>query len=205
MMKQEPLIPGFEEKVRFHWQLSESNERYTPKEIVDIAKYAFGGLPDLDPASNPAANSWIGAKVFFGIEQDGLSKPWFGNVWLNPPYGKTGNQSNVNLWARKCCEELQIESVQGLAFLCGARHLRLEWVLELMSFDNALTLLFADRIQFLRIPQNRIGNLDNLGMLERMTQPTDNNALIYVGHNPRAFIAAAAAFGIVLQPVKGDR
>lgn len=42
---------------------------------------------DLDPCS-PVIRPWNTAKNHFTINDDGLSKDWFGRVWLNPPYGK---------------------------------------------------------------------------------------------------------------------
>lgn len=41
---------------------------------------------DLDPCS-PIIRPWDTAKHHFNIENDGLLLPWFGRVWLNPPYG----------------------------------------------------------------------------------------------------------------------
>lgn len=41
---------------------------------------------DLDPCS-PIDRPWDTAKNHMTIEDDGLLLPWFGRVWLNPPYG----------------------------------------------------------------------------------------------------------------------
>lgn len=41
---------------------------------------------DLDPCS-PINRPWDTANLHYTIENDGLSLPWFGCVWLNPPYG----------------------------------------------------------------------------------------------------------------------
>jgi hypothetical protein len=41
---------------------------------------------DLDPCS-PVIRPWDTAKAHFDINSDGLKMPWFGRVWLNPPYG----------------------------------------------------------------------------------------------------------------------
>jgi ParB family chromosome partitioning protein len=62
-------------------------EWYTPPHIVGMAKSVMGSI-DLDPASNEVAQGWIGAETFFTKKDNGLIKPWFGNVWLNPPYDK---------------------------------------------------------------------------------------------------------------------
>ena len=44
------------------------------------------GSIDLDPASCAAANEVVKASLWYDEEQNGLVQPWFGNVWLNPPF-----------------------------------------------------------------------------------------------------------------------
>jgi hypothetical protein len=45
---------------------------------------------DLDPCAALLHPHWVAPRAFTEID-DGLSKPWEGRVWLNPPYGaKTG-------------------------------------------------------------------------------------------------------------------
>lgn len=58
-----------------------NNEWLTPPEIVQ----ALGEF-DLDPCS-PVNRPWRTAKSHYTTEDDGLTKPWIGRVWLNPPYG----------------------------------------------------------------------------------------------------------------------
>lgn len=59
----------------------------TPKWVVDIARRVMGSI-DLDPCSSPAFNETVQAKTFYTRDDDGLTKPWHGNVLLNPPSGK---------------------------------------------------------------------------------------------------------------------
>jgi hypothetical protein len=68
---------------------SESNEWYTPPEIISLVKEALGEI-DLDPASNAVANQVIGAKKYFS--ERGLELTWQGSVFCNPPYGTGGMQ-----------------------------------------------------------------------------------------------------------------
>lgn len=62
-----------------------SDEWYTPPHIVELARHAMGSI-DLDPASSEIANSTVKAQHYFTQQDNGLTKPWSGNVFLNPPY-----------------------------------------------------------------------------------------------------------------------
>lgn len=57
-----------------------TDEWLTPRSLLD----ALGPF-DLDPCS-PITRPWPTAETHYTIEDDGLSKPWVGRVWLNPPY-----------------------------------------------------------------------------------------------------------------------
>jgi phage N-6-adenine-methyltransferase len=70
-----------------HWE--------TPPHIIAELEKEFGTF-DLDAAAN-AENAK--AAKFFTAEDDGLSQPWFGRVWCNPPY------SNPKPWCQKAVEE----------------------------------------------------------------------------------------------------
>jgi hypothetical protein len=58
-----------------------TDEWLTPPEIFRV-------LPefDLDPCA-PVKRPWSTAKTHYTIEDNGLILPWYGRVWLNPPYG----------------------------------------------------------------------------------------------------------------------
>lgn len=54
----------------------------TPPHILQ----ALGSF-DLDPCACSEPRPWPTAKAHYAKEDDGLSRPWRGRVWLNPPYG----------------------------------------------------------------------------------------------------------------------
>ena len=83
-------------------QNSGNYELYTPPEITAAVRAMFGVI-DLDPASSEIANKAVQAKQYFTEEDDGLSKEWFGNVWLNHPFGKYEKACSKNC-KKKICE-----------------------------------------------------------------------------------------------------
>jgi hypothetical protein len=79
-----------------------TNEWYTPPEIIEpivAAMRHFGLQLALDPASPPGGLDWIPALITYDHEDDGLVQPWFGFVWLNPPFGR-----ETVKWMRKMAE-----------------------------------------------------------------------------------------------------
>ena len=69
------------------------DEWLTPPAII-----AALGEFDLDPCS-PVIRPWDTAKTHFDIHADGLKQPWFGRVWMNPPYG-----DETFIWMKKLAD-----------------------------------------------------------------------------------------------------
>lgn len=67
-----------------------NDEWLTPPEIM-----AKLGKFDLDPCA-PVKRPWDTAAHHFTVNDDGLSKEWFGRVWCNPPFGREAIK-----WLRK--------------------------------------------------------------------------------------------------------
>lgn len=112
---------------------SRRNDRWlTPLSIIDDI-----GPFDLDPCAAPdhptAETRWTPEEV-----GDGLSMPWFGRVWLNPPYGRT-----MGDWVRRL-----VEHGSGVALIPVASGTKL-W--QDVVFPSAHAILFyRHRINFLR-------------------------------------------------------
>ena len=78
-------------------QSPETDERYTPKWVFD----ALGETFDLDPASPPLGVSQVPTARVWTKGDDGLTRPWDGFIWCNPPF------SNATPWADRFIQGLR--------------------------------------------------------------------------------------------------
>lgn len=65
---------------------------YTPAWLFDRLAVTF----DLDPCAAPGAH--VPARTYYTQQDDGLTQPWHGLVWVNPPY------SQPEQWAHRFTE-----------------------------------------------------------------------------------------------------
>ena len=150
---------------------SGDNEWYTPPEFIESARKVMGSI-DLDPASNSHANKTVKASTFFTEEDDGLTKKWFGNVWLNPPYSST----LVVSFADKVAER---EFEQAVVLVNNATETK--WFKTLI--DNADAFVFkTGRIKFLKYDGQH-------------NAPLQGQAFIYFGNNVERFLAEFEQYG----------
>jgi len=70
-----------------------TDEWLTPPFIIEQL-----GHFDLDPCA-PINRPWNTASTHYTIDDNGLSKPWTGRVWCNPPYGLA-----ATAWLKKLAE-----------------------------------------------------------------------------------------------------
>jgi len=125
----------------------ETTEWYTPERYINLAKLAMNGI-DLDPASNSTAQKWIRAKTYYTIQNNGLNSPWFGRVFLNPPYSKTNGKSNQEIWAKKLIVEYQAGRVSE-AIMLAKSALGYKWFEEV--WDKSVAVCLArDLINFIK-------------------------------------------------------
>jgi hypothetical protein len=64
--------------------LPDSDEHYTPPNVFEGLGLQF----DLDVCAPVGGVPWIPAARHFSLQDDGLTQPWAGRVWMNPPYSK---------------------------------------------------------------------------------------------------------------------
>jgi hypothetical protein len=166
-------------------QMSESNEWYTPAIYVDAARELMGDI-DVDPASNAYANEKVvHATTYYDILTNGLDKDWTGRVWMNPPYGREGGDSNQEIWTRRLVEQFDAGITTEAVILVNAVTDR-KWFQPLWRFPICFT---NHRIRFYNT-EIEAG------------QPTHGNALIYLGPQVERFIDIFEQFGPVVRRVR---
>lgn len=107
-----PVAPGYN-------ALLASAEYYTPSRYVEAARAVMGGI-DLDPASSPLANEVVKAARFYSEQDDGLSLPWYGRIWLNPPFGKRAyDRSSQARWSGHLINQYELGNVEQAILLCN--------------------------------------------------------------------------------------
>lgn len=77
----------------FNTNTTNNDEWLTPPWLVNLL-----GPFDLDPCA-PVNRPWDTAKRHYNKLDDGMSQPWEGRVWLNPPYGR-----QTFTWLRRLAE-----------------------------------------------------------------------------------------------------
>jgi len=102
-----------------------SDDYYTPKHLFDALDVKF----DLDVASPPHATH-VPCTKFYTQKDDGLTQPWYGNVWMNPPF------SDPRLWVRRF-----VEHNQGIALLSVSKS---RWFNDLWDRRVPMVLLPSD-------------------------------------------------------------
>src|SRR5258708_412010 len=95
---------------------SRNNEWYTLPKYVEAVREVMNGI-DLDPASCAEANETVRAKRYYTKEDNGLAQSWFGKVYCNPPFGRTGSVSNIGLFTRKIVDEYLSGNVEQAILL----------------------------------------------------------------------------------------
>ena len=161
---------------------SKSNEWYTPAIYIESARATLAGI-DLDPASCELANETVQARRYLTVEENGLAQPWYGKVFLNPPYGRVKGASSQEVWSRKLAEEWRSGRVTAAILLVNAcigdRWFRMLW-------DHPICFVHR-RIRF----NSPVG---------RGPSPTKGNAFVYFGGDPESFTRAFSQHGRVVLP-----
>jgi len=159
----------------------DGDEWFTPAEWIERARAALGEI-DLDPASNIHAQKTVKAKRFYTKEDDGLSKPWTGRVFCNPPYSPG--------MVRKFTDRLLLDLDAGVctaAILLTNNTSDSKWFHDLLR-AGAIVCLTRGRVAF----------EDTVGQHFATRQ---GQAFFYFGPNPDLFTEAFADAGTIVKAI----
>ena len=87
----------------------------TPSEILQGVLDVLGTI-DLDPCCKDLKRPNAPASSYYTIQDDGLSKPWVGKVFMNPPYGDA-----IEPWPQKLTKEYRSGNTTEAIALLPAR------------------------------------------------------------------------------------
>lgn len=150
------LLGGFHGHER---TTAQTHDWITPRHILD----ALGPF-DLDPCMS-LHQPWETAASGFTVLDDGLSREWFGHVWLNPPYG-----SQIAQWMERLARH-----GDGIALVFARSDTK--WF-QSVSKTAAAMLFLAGRVRF---HDTRGGKFQRTGGGSCATSPS-----VLIGYGDRA-------------------
>jgi hypothetical protein len=160
----------------------EGNDEFaTPPKIWRPLGRAVGGW-DLDPCSG-AEHTPI-APDRFTADDDGLSKPWYGNVFCNPPWSSNGNGSAKEEWLTKVRVEANRDDVDTIVVLLPV-DTSSHWFHDHQLQAEAICFIGPGRISF--VGENR--------------NPSFQTTLSAFGDVPDRLLEAMDRYGVVVQDV----
>jgi phage N-6-adenine-methyltransferase len=157
---------------------SGNNEWYTPVKFIDSAKVVMGDI-DLDPATSELANETVGASNIYTSETNGLESPWFGRVWMNPPYA----QPLISNFSDKVAASYASGEVEQAIVLVN-NATETGWF-QAMAKEASAICFPKKRVRFYN-PEGELG------------APLQGQAILYMGGNPEGFHAEFSKHGKTL-------
>jgi hypothetical protein len=159
---------------------TDNPEWYTPPEYIEAAREVMGRI-DLDPASCAAANQTVQADIYWTKEDDGLSYPWVGRVWLNPPYGKACRD-----FVAKLVDEYESGHLLSAILLVNGTSFETAWFQPLYNYPICF---HNGRINF--IP----------GASDSENGATHGSVFVYFGPDKAKFINRFKQFGRIMEAI----
>jgi ParB family chromosome partitioning protein len=147
---------------------------YTPPKYIALAREVLGAI-DLDPASCSAAQAVVQAGRYYTEHEDGLIQPWFGRMWINPPY------SAPTPWVRRAITEYREGHIDAALILTNS-YTETGWWQDLAAV--ATMLFFRGRLNFWHPDKTA-------------TQNRTGQTLAYLGPDKARFTAIFESHGVI--------
>jgi DNA N-6-adenine-methyltransferase (Dam) len=152
-------------------------EWYTPAHIVEAAR-AVLRVVDLDPASSELAQECVRATRFYTREDDGLTQPWSGTIFLNPPYAS----ELIGRFVDKLVSHVLAGEVSAAILLTDSRS-DAKWFHKVARCAQRVCLTLG-RIRFMQPGGDA-------------QSPVNGSALFYLGPEPERFEEEFGKFGLI--------
>ena len=172
-----PKFAVVPDNTQFRTSGTGENEWYTPPEYIEAARDALGDI-DLDPASSEFGQSRVQAAQYFTVENDGLTQPWYGRVFLNPPY----SQPLIQQFIEKLIHEYRSARVDS-AILLVHNYTDTRWF-HIAEAEAEAICFTLGRIKF-------------EGADGSVASPTQGQAFLYYGPQPGMFYERFKDIGFV--------
>lgn len=151
---------------------------YTPTEYIDAAREAMGGI-DLDPASHFQANRRHRIPTYYHLQRSAFDNPWFGRVWLNPPYGDNAP------WFDRFLEFWNAGEIEQFCMISPVWVFTTRIARPVVDAASRLVLL-TPTPEFWGHPSGKTGT-------------NHPHAILYAGKRGDKFVSAFARFGIPIE------
>jgi ParB family chromosome partitioning protein len=168
-------------------QGKKSNEWYTPSVYIKAAREVLGSI-DLDPASCEQANKTVKATRYYTKEENGLALPWYGRMYVNPPFTASSSIAMPQFtWGKRLVEEYQKGTVEQAILLVMAC-VKQKWFHILWDMHDYPVCFNHKRIHFIRPNQTT-------------QELRESTCFIYLGPNEAKFIDVFSRFGTIAKRV----
>lgn len=151
---------------------SVSAEWHTPAEVIERVTRALGTI-DLDPCAEEARG--VPAGQHYTEAEDGLTQPWRGRVYMNPPYGTV-----IGDWIDKLAAEVKYGNVTEAIALLPAR---------------------TDTAWWTRLPSEALCFVTGRLRFSGMGPAPFPSVAAYLGTTPDGFLDAFADAGVLYRRV----
>ena len=150
---------------------------YTPPSIIELVIQVLGEI-NLDPCADDGRH--IPAQEHYTFDDNGLEKPWWGKVYMNPPYSHPG------VWMRKLQLEFETGNVdEAIALVPAATDTN--WLSPVLKTQPVC--FWKGRIKFLGQDY------------KPKSSARQSHVLVYWGNNWQKFREVFEDYGVVYFPL----
>jgi hypothetical protein len=164
-----------------------TNKWFTPLWVIDLVRAVLPDI-DLDPCTEEIPQKWINATRYYTEATNGLTRPWFGHMFINPPFDQTEK------WLGKFYIDTEMDfrqkenTIKDSMILVNS-NLGYKWYEKL--WRKYPVCCFEKRIAF----------ADETGYIDPSKTAKRGQTMAYYGNDVSRFIRVFSQYGRVILPV----